>query len=125
MEANPATTPETNVEAPAFYAPSVPAPTLAEVRYGSHLRQVLDFWRADSVAPTPFVFAIHGGAWIEGEKERVSRFVEVADFAQGRDFRCGDQLPLHPTRRAGRLNAAGESASPGCGACIAVRSKPR
>jgi acetyl esterase/lipase len=53
---------------------------MSEVRYGPHPRQVLDFWRADSGAPTPLVFVIHGGAWVEGEKERVSRFVEVADL---------------------------------------------
>ena len=67
-------------EKPGVYAPGVPPPTLSEVRYGSHSRQVLDFWRADSSAPTPLVFVIHGGAWIEGDKERVSRFVEVADL---------------------------------------------
>jgi acetyl esterase/lipase len=60
------------------YAATVPKPTLAEVRYGTHERQVLDFWRAPSATPTPLVFVIHGGGWQGGEKERVDRFVDVA-----------------------------------------------
>lgn len=82
MEMNPRTTVQANAGIPAVYAPSLPAPTLAEVRYGPHPRHVLDFWRAESARPTPLVFVIHGGAWMEGEKERVSRFVEVAELLQ-------------------------------------------
>lgn len=65
---------------PAAYAASVPKPTLAEVRYGAHERHVLDFWKAESAAPTPLVFVIHGGGWQGGEKERVDRFVDVAEL---------------------------------------------
>ncbi|MEY4090027.1 MAG: hypothetical protein RJB55_2298, partial [Verrucomicrobiota bacterium] len=63
---------------PAAYAASVPKPTFAEVRYGAHERHVMDFWKAESAAPTPLVFVIHGGGWQGGEKERVDRFVDVA-----------------------------------------------
>ena len=48
------------------------APTLANVAYGTHERQVLDFWRAESAKPTPLVFHIHGGGWVNGDKARVS-----------------------------------------------------
>lgn len=60
------------------YAASVPKPTLSEVAYGSHQRQVLDFWKAASDRPTPLVFVIHGGGWKNGSKERLSRFVDTA-----------------------------------------------
>jgi len=64
--------------------PAVVKPTLAEVRYGPHERQVLDFWRAASATPTPLVFVIHGGGWQSGEKERVNKFVSVEGLlAQG------------------------------------------
>jgi acetyl esterase/lipase len=64
--------------------PPVVKPTLANVRYGQHERHVLDFWRAESAAPTPLVFVIHGGGWTGGEKERVNRFVNVEGLlAQG------------------------------------------
>jgi acetyl esterase/lipase len=49
-----------------------PAPTLADVHYGEHERQVLDFWRAPSATPTPVVFHIHGGGWVNGRKGDVA-----------------------------------------------------
>ena len=57
--------------------PNVPMPMLANVPYGDHERHVLDFWKAESTAPTPLAFVIHGGGWQGGEKERVNRFVDV------------------------------------------------
>ena len=46
-------------------------PTMANVRYGTHERQVMDFWKADSPRPTPVVFRIHGGGWVNGDKSDV------------------------------------------------------
>lgn len=64
--------------------PPVVPPTLANVRYGTHERHVLDFWRAASATPAPLVFVIHGGGWQGGEKERVNKFVNVEGLlAQG------------------------------------------
>lgn len=37
--------------------------------YGSHPRQVLDFYPAKSEKPTPVVFHIHGGGWRGGDKK--------------------------------------------------------
>jgi acetyl esterase/lipase len=51
-------------------APQQP-PTQANVRYGTHERQVLDFWKANSSRPAPLVFNIHGGGWVNGDKARV------------------------------------------------------
>ena len=53
-------------------APAQPKPTLAKVAYGTHERQVLDFWKAKSAQPTPLLFYIHGGGWIGGDKSLVS-----------------------------------------------------
>src|SRR5262245_65189707 len=47
------------------------APTLANVAYGTHVRQVLDFYKADSASPTPLVIYIHGGGWTSGDKGKV------------------------------------------------------
>ena len=41
----------------------------ATVKYGDHERQVLDFYKAKSEAPTPVVFHIHGGGWQGGDKK--------------------------------------------------------
>jgi acetyl esterase/lipase len=48
------------------------APTLANVAYGTHERQVLDFYRAEAKTPTPLVFFIHGGGWVRGDKGNVA-----------------------------------------------------
>ena len=53
--------------------PPLPAPTLANVPYGDHERQVLDFWKAESSRPTPVLFYIHGGGWLGKDKS----FVEL------------------------------------------------
>jgi acetyl esterase/lipase len=45
-----------------------PTPTAADVAYGKHPRQKLDFWQAKSDSPTPLVVLIHGGGWTNGDK---------------------------------------------------------
>ena len=42
---------------------------LIDVAYGSHPRQVLDFYQAESDKPTPVVLYIHGGGWRGGDKK--------------------------------------------------------
>jgi acetyl esterase/lipase len=56
--------------APKTDAPAKPAiePTFANVAYGTHERQVLDFYQAKSSRPTPLLFFIHGGGWVSGDK---------------------------------------------------------
>jgi acetyl esterase/lipase len=102
---------------PPEYAKSVPTPTFRNIAYGTHERQVLDFWQADATAPTPLVFTIHGGGWTGGEKERVDRFVDVSALLQAgisvvainyRLIRATDaegakppvKVPLHDAARA-------------------------
>jgi acetyl esterase/lipase len=53
--------------APAAPLPG-PQPTQTNVAYGTHERQVLDFYRAESARPTPLLFFIHGGGWVAGDK---------------------------------------------------------
>ncbi len=43
-------------------------PTQANVAYGQHSKQVLDFYKADSPKPTALLFFIHGGGWMSGDK---------------------------------------------------------
>ena len=47
---------------------SVPQPTLSNVAYGKHRKQVLYFWKAESAQPTPLLFFIHGGGWQNGNR---------------------------------------------------------
>ena len=62
------------------YDPSVPKPTVSELSYGPHARNMLDFWKADSDKPTPWVLFIHGGGWSAGSKEKVNGAVDVSQL---------------------------------------------
>ncbi len=43
-------------------------PTLANVAYGKHSRQVLDFYQVPTNRLTPLLFFVHGGGWMNGDK---------------------------------------------------------
>ena len=51
------------------------APTHANIKYGEHERNVFDLWLAESKKPTPLAIYIHGGGFISGNKEKVSKQV--------------------------------------------------
>jgi acetyl esterase/lipase len=52
----------------ACQAQDLPKPTQADVAYGTHAKQVLDFWKADTPKPAPLLFFTHGGGWMSGDK---------------------------------------------------------
>ncbi len=49
------------------------SPTHANVAYGPHERNVLDFWKADTDKPAPVVVYIHGGGFVGGDKSKAHR----------------------------------------------------
>jgi len=49
------------------------APTFADVPYGKHERNKLDFWQTESKTPTPVIMILHGGGWTAGSKANVPR----------------------------------------------------
>jgi acetyl esterase len=57
------------------------APTHADVKYGPHERNVLDFWKAESDRPTPILVFIHGGGFVAGDKSNASSEVIEACLA--------------------------------------------
>lgn len=91
------------------------APTFAEVPYGKHERQVLDFWQAKSDKPTPVAFVIHGGSWTGGSKERIHRYLNLQRLLDGGvsiasiNYRYVTQAPesdKHPPVRTPLYDAA-------------------
>src|SRR4051812_6938609 len=47
---------------------SVPAPSVADIRYGADDAQKLDLWLPAGKGPFPVVLAVHGGAFAYGDK---------------------------------------------------------
>ncbi len=56
--------------------PAPIAPTLADVSYGPHPENVLDFWKAEGDGPRPLHVYIHGGGWRIGTKATSPRQME-------------------------------------------------
>ncbi len=93
-------------------APPQRAATEANVAYGTHQRQVLDFYKAESDKPTPLVFYIHGGGWTAGDKARVGdleRYLAAGISVVSINYRYTSQAqdvvppvkaPLHDAARA-------------------------
>ena len=74
----PAAQPKTNNEQPKAEKPveepepQLP-PTFANVSYGPHERNVLDFWQATGNGPRPLLVYIHGGGWGTGDKKQPAK----------------------------------------------------
>jgi predicted esterase len=60
--------------------PASPAPTMADVAYGKHERNKLDFWQARSRTKTPLLIFFHGGGFKKGDKNQIHHAVPVRDL---------------------------------------------
>lgn len=87
-----------------------PAPSLANLAYGSHERQVLDLWTGPAAAaPVPLIVFIHGGGFVSSDKSVLTSEMLAVLLAQGYavaaiNYRyCGPGNPLPgPMRDAAR-----------------------
>jgi acetyl esterase len=85
-----------------------PRPTKAEVKYGPHERNVLDFWKAPAEAPTPLAIFIHGGGFQRGGKEQLNaeilrELLESGISVASLNYRFADQAPLPAAHEDCRL----------------------
>ncbi len=73
-------------------------PTRADVSYGPHKMNVLDFWQAEGEGPRPLLVHIHGGGWIGGDKRvgpnRVRPFLEKGISYASVNYRLTGEAPL-------------------------------
>ncbi|HEY2251342.1 MAG TPA: alpha/beta hydrolase [Planctomycetaceae bacterium] len=74
------------------------APTQAEVSYGPHKMNVLDFWKAEGDGPRPLLVYIHGGGWTGGDKKQNTGayrpFLEKGISCAAINYRLTGEAPL-------------------------------
>ena len=74
------------------------SPTHANVSYGPHSRNVLDYYQAEGDGPRPLLVDIHGGGWTGGNKRQDSAnfrsFLEQGISYAAIDYRLISQAPL-------------------------------
>ncbi len=75
-----------------------PAPTHANVSYGPHAMNVLDFWKAEGAGPRPLLVYIHGGGWTGGDKkqspDRMRPYLEKGISYAAINYRLTGEAPL-------------------------------
>jgi len=73
-------------------------PTHANVSYGPHERNVLDFWQAEGEGPRPLYVYIHGGGWTGGDKKqdtaRYQPYLDKGISCAAINYRYSGQAPL-------------------------------
>jgi len=73
-------------------------PTEANVSYGPHASNVLDFWKAPGNGPRPLLVYIHGGGWIGGDKKRnrqqVQPYLDKGISYAAINYRLTGEAPL-------------------------------
>jgi acetyl esterase/lipase len=73
-------------------------PTHAEVSYGPHAMNVLDFWKSEGEGPRPLLVYIHGGGWTGGDKkqnpEAIRPFLEKGISYASINYRLSITAPL-------------------------------
>lgn len=48
-------------------------PTFKDVQYGSHPKELINFWQFQSAQPVGILLQIHGGGWMGGKKDETLR----------------------------------------------------
>ena len=49
------------------------APTFKDAEYGSHPKELMNFWQFESNRPVGVLLQIHGGGWMGGKKDEALR----------------------------------------------------
>jgi len=73
-------------------------PARAEVSYGPHKADVLDFWKAEGDGPRPLLVYIHGGGWTGGDKQQNTAayrpFLDKGISCAAINYRLTGEAPL-------------------------------
>ena len=92
-------------------APPEETPDFADISYGPHERNVLDFWKTESASPTPVLVYFHGGGFSHGNKNVAASMVRLCREAgislAAANYRLSHHAPypaqMHDSARAIQL----------------------
>ncbi|WDE96469.1 alpha/beta hydrolase [Lentisphaera profundi] len=59
---------------------AAPIPSKADLAYGKHARNKMDFWQAESSNPTPVLVFFHGGGFKNGDKNSIHKRFKIDDY---------------------------------------------
>ena len=78
--------------------------------YGTHKLNTLDIWQAKRDTPCPLLIYIHGGGWLEGNKQQINGRLDIAKWLKlgvsvaSIDYRLSSEAilpaPVHDAARA-------------------------
>lgn len=91
--------------------PTTIPPDFADLAYGPHERNVLDFWKTESASPTPVLVYFHGGGFSHGNKDVAASMVRLCREAgislAAANYRLSHHAPypaqMHDSARAIQL----------------------
>jgi acetyl esterase/lipase len=90
---------------PGLAAAADAKPTFADVSYGPHKQQALDFWQAQTDKPAPLVVFIHGGGFKGGDKVKIQgspvigRCLDRGVHFASINYRFRTELPIQDVLR--------------------------
>ena len=75
-----------------------PPPDAADVKYGTHARNVFDLWVPKGEGPFPLVLYIHGGGFMQGDKRslgapRLKEYLDAGCAVAAINYRFTDAAP--------------------------------
>ena len=61
-------------------ASRLPIPTIQNVKYGPHTKNVLDLYQSEFPGPRPAVIYVHGGGWTNFDRHSIHKLINVEDL---------------------------------------------
>jgi acetyl esterase/lipase len=85
------------------FSQAISPPNYSNMAYGEHSRNILDLWISEGVSPRPLLIYIHGGGWLNGDKDKVLEQVPIMEWLDkgvsvaSINYRYSSEAPLPAT----------------------------
>jgi arylformamidase len=85
------------------FSQAISTPNYSNMSYGEHSRNILDLWISEGDSPRPLLIYIHGGGWLNGDKDKILEQVPIMEWLDkgvsvaSINYRYSSQAPLPAT----------------------------